>query len=168
MKIDLTVILALSIVGTILAYVAISSETVYAEKQNMSSMAEMCRSMMNKAPKDVVIKTTSSQIAKVGTESNISVLVLDKKTSKPLDNADVALHIEKGGPMDMMKNGDITDMMSMMENMSEAENIGAGKYMVKFTPAAKGYYTMHTHVIPADKSMMSMMNNHMDIGIIAK
>ncbi len=39
---------------------------------------------------------------------------------------------------------------------------------VKFTPPTKGIYTMHTHVIPAGKSMMSMMNNHMDIGIIVK
>jgi hypothetical protein len=27
---------------------------------------------------------------------------------------------------------------------------------------------MHTHGIPEGQSMMSMMNNHMDIGIIAK
>jgi len=59
-------------------------------------------------------------------------------------------------------------MMDMMGRMVEAENIGDGKYVVRFTPAEKGYYTMHTHAIPQGKSMMSMMNNHMDIGIIAK
>jgi hypothetical protein len=52
--------------------------------------------------------------------------------------------------------------------MFEAENIGSGNYEVKFTPTEKGYYTMHTHAIPPGKSMMSMMDNHMDIGIIAK
>jgi flagellar basal body rod protein FlgG len=59
-------------------------------------------------------------------------------------------------------------MMDMMQGMFEAENIGSGKYLVKFIPTKQGYYTMHTHVIPAGKSMMSMMNNHMDIGLISK
>jgi len=67
--------------------------------------------------------------------------------------------------MESMEN---MSMMDMMGRMFEAENIGDGKYLVKFTPNEKGYYTMHTHAIPPGKSMMSMMQNHMDIGIIAK
>ena len=131
---------------------------------NMGGMMGMCQSMMNSIPQDVIIKTTSSQIAKVGEESKIILLVTDKK-SNPLDNADVILHIEKGAPMESM---DKMSMMDMMGRMIQAENIGSGQYQVKFTPTEKGYYTMHTHAIPQGKSMMSMMNNHMDIGIIAK
>ena len=64
---------------------------------NMGGMMDMCKSMMNSIPQDVIIKTTSSQIAKVGEESKIILLVTDKK-SNSLDNADVILHIEKGAP----------------------------------------------------------------------
>ena len=129
----------------------------------MSGMMDMCKSMMNSIPQDVIIKTTSSQIAKVGKESKITLLVTDKKDN-PLDNADVILHIEEGAPMASMD----MSMMDMMGRMIQAENIGSGQYQVKFTPTEKGYYTMHTHAILEGKSMMSMMKNHMDIGIIAK
>ena len=131
---------------------------------NMGGMMGMCQSMMNSIPQDVVIKTTSSQVAKVGEESKFTLLVTDKK-GNPLDNADVILHIEYGAPMASM---DKMSMMDMMGRMIQAENIGSGQYQVKFTPTEKGYYTMHTHAIPQGKSMMSMMNNHMDIGIIAR
>ncbi len=133
-------------------------------QNNMGGMMDMCQSMMNSIPQDVVIKTTSSQIAKVGEESKFTLLVMDKN-GNPLDNADVILHIEYGAPMESM---DKMSMMDMMGRMIQAENIGSGQYQVKFTPTEKGYYTMHTHAIPQGKSMMSMMNNHMDIGIIAK
>lgn len=132
---------------------------------SMGGMMGMCQSMMNSIPQDVIIKTTSSQVAKVGEESKIMLLVVDKKTGNPLDNVNVILHIEKGAPMESMYK---MSMMGMMESMFEAENMGSGKYQVKFTPTKKGYYTMHTHAILQGKSMMSMMNNHMDIGIIAK
>jgi len=131
----------------------------------MGSMMDMCQTMMNSIPKDVIIKSTSSQVAKAGEEFKITLLVLDKKTGKSLDNTDVILHIEEGAPMASMSK---MTMMDMMDRMFEAENIGSGNYEVKFTPTEKGYYTMHTHVIPSEKSMMSMMDNHMDIGIIAK
>ena len=131
---------------------------------NMGGMMDMCQSMMNSVPQDVIIKTTSSQIAKVGEESKITLLVTDKK-GEPLDNADVILHIEEGAPMESM---DKMSMMDMMGRMIQAENIGSGQYQVRFTPTEKGYYTMHTHAILQGKSMMSMMNNHMDIGIIAR
>ena len=133
-------------------------------QNNMGGMMGMCQSMMNSIPQDVVIKTTSSQVAKVGEESKFTLLVTDKK-GNPLDNADVILHIEYGAPMASM---DKMSMMDMMGRMIQAENIGSGQYQVKFTPTEKGYYTMHTHAIPQGKSMMSMMNNHMDIGIIAR
>ena len=133
-------------------------------QNNMGGMMGMCQSMMNSIPQDVVIKTTSSQVAKVGEDSTFTLLVTDKK-SNPLDNADVILHIEYGTPMTSM---DKMSMMDMMGRMVQAENIGSGQYQVKFTPTEKGYYTMHTHAIPQGKSMMSMMNNHMDIGIIAR
>jgi len=133
-------------------------------QNNMGGMMGMCQSMMNSIPQDVVIKTTSSQVANVGEESTFTLFVTDKK-GEPLDNANVILHIEKGGPMEGM---DGMNMMDMMGKMFKAENIGSGQYQVKFTPTEKVYYTMHTHAIPQGKSMMSMMNNHMDIGIIAK
>ena len=129
--------------------------------QNMSGMRDMCQSIMNSVPQDVIIKTTSSQIAKVGEESKITLLVTDRK-GNPLDNVEVILHIE-----DTMTFMDMS-MTDMMGRMIQAENIGSGQYQVKFTPTEKGYYTMHTHAILQGKSMMSMMNNHMDIGIIAK
>jgi len=132
---------------------------------SMGSMMDMCQSMMNSIPKDVIMKTISSQVAKVDQESAIILLVLDKSTGNPMDNANVILHIEEGAPMESMKG---KTMMDMMQRMFEAENIGSGKYLVKFTPTKQGYYTMHTHAIPPGQSMMSMMNNHMDIGIIAK
>src|SRR3970040_2640013 len=130
---------------------------------SMGSMMDMCQTMMNSIPQDVIMKTISSQVAKIGQESAITLLVLDKNTGNPMDNANVILNIEEGAPMKSMKG---QTMMDMMQRMFEAENIGAGKYLVKFTPTKQGYYTMHTHAIPLGQSMMSMMNNHMDIGII--
>ncbi|MBM3910679.1 MAG: hypothetical protein FJ356_03415 [Thaumarchaeota archaeon] len=161
-------LVALGIFVTASAFASMSSDntSMYSmmSSNNMGSMTQMCQTMMNSVPEDVIIKATG-QVAKVGKESKITVFVLDKKTNKPLDNAEVVLHIEKGAPMESM---DKMTMMDMMEQMSTAENIGSGKYVMKFTPSEKGYYTMHTHVIPQGKSMMSMMNNHMDIGIIVK
>ena len=166
-KILIGVLSALGIFVTASAFASMSSDNtnMYSMmgSNNVGSMTQMCQTMMNSVPQDVIIKATG-QVAKVGKESKITLLVLDKKTNKPLANADVILHIEVA-PMTGM---DKMTMMDMMERMSAAENIGSGKYLVKFTPTEKGYYTMHTHVIPDGKSMMSMMNNHMDIGIIAK
>lgn len=167
-KLLIGVLATLGIFVTAGAFASMSSDNtdMYSMmgSNNMGSMTSMCQTMMNSVPQDVIIKATG-QVAKVGKESKITLLVLDKKTNKPLDNADVILHIEEVSPMASMNK---MTMMEMMERMSNAENIGSGKYLVKFTPTTKGYYTMHTHVIPEGKPMMSMMNNHMDIGIIAK
>ena len=143
---------------------AYSEEDQFMMASNGMGSMNMCQSMMNSIPQDVIIKTTSSQVANVGEESTFTLFVTDKK-GEPLDNANVILHIEKGGPMEGM---DGMNMMDMMGKMFKAENIGSGQYQVKFTPTEKVYYTMHTHAIPQGKSMMSMMNNHMYIGIIAK
>ena len=167
-KIVIAILTLVGVFATASAFASMSSDNtnMYSmmDSSNMGSMTQMCQTMMNSVPQDVIIKATG-QLAKVGKESKITLLVLDKKTNKPLDNADVIIHIEEGAPMASM---DKMTMMDMMKRMSKAENTGSGKYLVKFTPTTKGYYTMHTHVIPEGKSMMSMMNNHMDIGIIAK
>lgn len=130
--------------------------------QSMQSMMggdDMISGMMSQIPEDVIVKVTSGQQVSVGEEAKITLLVLDKETKKPLSDAQVIIGIERGASM---------TTMNMMGGMFDADNIGSGKYLVQFTPDSKGIYTMHTHVIPAGKSMMSMMNNHMDIGIIAK
>jgi len=129
---------------------------------NMSSMMKsgnMMSGMMSQIPQDVIVKVTSGQITKVGKETTITLLVLDKETKKPLSDVQVIIGIERGASM---------TTMNMAGGMFEAEEKGSGKYLVKFTPDSKGYYTMHTHVIPAGKSMHSMMENHLDIGIIVK
>ena len=128
------------------------------QNSEAQSMMGMC-SMMNKAPKDVTIKPASSQLVTAGQETTIILLIKDKTTNKPLLDAQVPIMIERGPSM---------STMDMMGSMIQAEEIGQGKYQVKFTPDKKGIYTIHTHVIPDGKSMMSMMNNHMDVGVIAK
>ncbi|MBI3842091.1 MAG: FixH family protein [Thaumarchaeota archaeon] len=119
----------------------------------------MMGNMMSQVPQDVIIKVVSSQQVQVGKQSQVTLLVLDKNTGNPLQNADVIVGVEKGASM---------STVNMIGPMFNAENIGDGKYAVKLTVDESGYYTLHTHVIPAGKSMHSMMNNHMDIGIIAK
>ncbi|HJT10253.1 MAG TPA: FixH family protein [Candidatus Nitrosotalea sp.] len=129
---------------------------------SQNSMMEgggMMGNMMSQEPQDVVIKTVSSQQVQVGRPAQITLLVLDKNTGNPLTDAQVTLGLEKGAPM---------STMNMIGQMFDAENIGDGKYVARFTAPESGYYTLHTHVIPAGKSMMSMMENHMDIGIVAK
>jgi hypothetical protein len=137
-----------------------NSESDDSKNQPMGSMMggnNMMSGMMNQIPQDVIVKVTSGQLTKVGKESKITLLVLDKETKKPLPDADVIIGIESGASM---------TTMNMMGGMFNAEDIGNGKYIVRFTPDTTGYYTMHTHVIPDGKSMHSMMENHLDIGII--
>ncbi|MGQ0771263.1 MAG: FixH family protein [Nitrososphaerota archaeon] len=130
----------------------------FSQKSEAQSMMGMC-SMMNKAPKDVTIRPASSQLVKAGQEATVTLLIKDKITNKPLIDAQVQIMIEQGPSM---------STMDMVGSMMQAQEIGQGKYQVKFTPDKKGIYTIHTHVIPDGKSMMAMMNNHMDVGIIAK
>lgn len=126
---------------------------------SMSSGSTMNCNLMSDVPQDVIIKIGSSQVVSAGKEQSIALLVLDKETKAPLTGAQVIVGIERGAPM---------STMDMIGPMSSAENIGSGKYLVQFDLPEKGFYTMHTHVIPAGKSMMSMMINHEDIGIIGK
>ena len=123
----------------------------------------MLSNMMNQEPKDVIIKAKSSQIVTVGKESEIALLVLDKETQKPLTGAQVLVGIERGASMTTMEM-----MGSMFEAKEEDKSNSSGIYKVRFTPDSQGHYTIHIHVIPSGNSMHSMMDNHLDIGIIAK
>ena len=124
-----------------------------------SSMNSMMKSgsMMSQIPQDVIVKVTSGQVVKAEKDAKITLLVLDKDTKKQVSDAQVIIGIEKGASM---------STMNMMGGMFEAQEIGSGKYIVSFRLDEKGHYTMHTHVILDGKSMHSMMQNHLDIGII--
>lgn len=152
--------------NNIYAYSMMSSGNMDSMMKNMMSGNTMggsgsgmnCK-MMSDSPQDVIIKIKSSQAVSVGKIQSITLLVLDKTTSRPLTDARIVVGIERGAPM---------STMDMLGPMFDAKNIGNGKYVVSFILDKPGYYTLHTHVIPAGKSMMSMMNNHEDIGLIAK
>ena len=120
----------------------------------------MMSDIMNQVPKDVIIKVKSSQMLSVGKESEIKLLILDKKTGRPLTDAQVIIGIERGASMTTM------DMIAPMFEAIE-DKINPGIYLVKFIPDNEGIYTIHVHVIPGGKSMHSMMENHLDIGVIA-
>jgi len=155
---------ALIILLTVIAGILVSSsyllsQTLAEEKPNSSSMMNMCGMMMNKAPKDVTISPASSQLVQAGKEAKITILIKDKTTKQPLLDGIVSIMIERGPSMSTME---------MVTPMFAAKEIGDGKYQITFIPDKKGVYTIHTHVIPPTKSMHSMMNNHMDIGVIAK
>jgi hypothetical protein len=128
----------------------------------ISNTTNTMTDMMNQIPNDVIIKVKSSQIIPVGKESEIALLVLDKNTGKPMTGAQVIIGIERGTSMSTM------DMVGgSMFNAKEKQG-GSGIYLLGFTPDSNGYYTMHIHVIPPGKSMDSMMDNHLDIGLISK
>jgi len=157
------------IIGVMVAIGIFATATLYHISQNIdanamigSNMGSMMKNgnmmnMMSQIPQDVIVKVTSGQVIKTGQEAKIPLLVLDKETKKPLTNSQVIIGIERGAS---------TTTMNMIGGMFNAEDTGNGKYIVRFTPDSKGIYTMHTHVIPSGKSMHSMMNNHLDIGII--
>jgi len=157
------------IIGVMVAIGIFATATLYHISQNIdanamigSNMGSMMKSgnmmnVMSQIPQDVIVKVTSGQVTKAGKESKITLLVLDKDTKKPITNSQVIIGIERGASM---------TTMNMVGGMFNADDIGNGKYIVRFTPDSKGIYTMHTHIIPSGKSMHSMMNNHLDIGII--
>lgn len=164
-KLAIGIIVTLGIFATAGAFASMSSsDYTMNSMMGTNSMSSMMKNgnmmnMMSQIPQDVIVKVTSGQMVKTGKEATITLLVLDKETKKPLSDAQVIIGIERGASM---------ATMNMIGGMFEAEEKGSGKYVIKFTPDEKGIYTLHTHVIPAGKSMHSMMNNHMDIGIIAK
>jgi len=155
-KFVIIIMVALGIVASSSAFAYYSPSDTNMMGSNMGSMMKS-GNMMSQIPQDVIVKVTSGQVTKVGKESTITLLVLDKETKEPLSDAQVIVGIERGASM---------SSMDMMSGMFEAKDVGSGKYLVNFTPDKKGHYTMHTHVIPDGKSMHSMMENHLDIGII--
>lgn len=174
MSFNKTLIVAAIAIAAVVTVAGLFSNTVFGlgcsptsmmqgwKNLSTNSMMEgggMMSSMMSQVPKDVIIKIQSSQQVIVGKEAQVKLLVLDKNTGNPLTDAQVTVGLEEGAPM---------STMNMIGGMFDAENLGDGTYLVKFTLDSPGYYTLHTHVIPAGKSMHSMMDNHEDIGIIAK
>lgn len=160
-KLTIGIMVAIGIFATVTLYHI--SQNIDANAMIGPNMGSMMKSgnmmnMMSQIPQDVIVKVTSAQVIKTDKESKITLLVLDKETKKPITNAQVIIGIEKGTSM---------TTMNMLGGMFNADDIGNGKYVVRFTPPSQGHYTLHTHVIPAGKSMHSMMNNHLDIGIIA-
>jgi len=143
--------------GTLQPYLTIDSSSG-GNNDTMNGM--IGTSGMMKAPQDVIIKVESNPIIPVGKESQIKLLVLDKFTQKPMTGAQVVVGIERGGAM---------TTMNMMGPMFQAQEQGndTGVYLVTFTPDINGIYTLHTHVIPPGKPMYSMMDNHIDIGVVA-
>jgi len=119
-------------------------------------MGDTMEDMMTQEPEDVVIKMRSSPKVQVGKEAEIILLVLDKKTEGPLEGLEVLIHIERGSSMSTME---------MMGDMFPAEDKGSGEYLLRFFPDEEGVYTIHTMVMLPRKSMM---DNHMDFGIIAE
>lgn len=115
--------------------------------------------MMSQAPKDVTIEFLSNPEVLTGNETKIELMVLGKETEKLITDAKVIVGIEKGYPMKTME---------MVGGMVAADNIGNGKYSIKFTPDKPGVYTLHTHVVLQSKPMHSMMENHVDFGIVAE
>jgi hypothetical protein len=122
----------------------------------MGDMMGPMDDMMNQEPLDVIIKIKSSPKVQVGKEAEVMLLVLDKRTQEPMEGVQVLIGIERGSSMTSME---------MMGDMFEAEDKGSGQYVVRFTPDNEGVYTIHTMVMLPGRSMM---DNHMDFGIIAQ
>jgi hypothetical protein len=124
---------------------------------SMTGMMEGERMQMQ-APEDVIIFFQSEAEVPAGKQTEVVLKVIDKQTNATMQGAQVTIGIEKGLPMTTM------DMMS--GGMFNAEEKGNGTYAFTFTPDSKGYYTIHTHVIPPGEQMHSMMENHADFVII--
>jgi hypothetical protein len=146
--------------GTLASGIGPNGSSISGSNDNtMNDM--MGTSGMMKTPQDVIIKVESNPIIPVGKESQIKLLVLDKFIQKPMTGAQVVVGIERGGAMTTM------NMMGPMFQAQEQGN-GTGVYLVTFTPDNNGIYTLHTHVIPPGKPMYSMMDNHIDTGVVAQ
>ena len=137
----------------------VSLNVIQYQMMGSRMQSNMMCSMMSQIPEDVMIKVTSPQVIGIDKNAHITIMVFDKKTAEPLVNSRIIVGIERGAPM---------TTMDMIGPMFLAEEQGDGKYKINFILDEKGYYTLHTHVIPEGKSMHSMMENHLDIGLIAK
>lgn len=134
-----------------------TNEKMGALQKTVDMMGNGMNGTMNQEPLDVIIKMkVPGQKVQVGKEAEIVLLVLDKKTQKSLPGVEVVIGIERGSAMSTME---------MMGDMFDAEDKGSGEYIVRFTPDSEGIYTIHTMVMLPGRSMM---DNHMDFGIIAE
>ncbi|MEX0910755.1 MAG: hypothetical protein WDZ43_01300, partial [Nitrosopumilaceae archaeon] len=126
-KLIIGVMVAIGIFATAFSYHSLNIDANAMTGLNMGSMMKTgnMMNMMNQIPQDVIIKVTSAQVIKTDKESKITLLVLDKETKKPLTNAQVIIGIEKGTSM---------TTMNMLGSMFNAEDIGNGKYVVRFSP----------------------------------
>jgi len=125
----------------------------------MNGMMEVGGGMQMQAPEDVMILLESEWKVPIGKQSEVALKVLDKQTNSTMQGAEVIIGIEKGLPM---------TTMDMTGDMFNAEEKGDGTYAFTFTPESEGYYTIHAHVIPPGEQMHSMMDNHVDLVIIAE
>ncbi|NIP62682.1 MAG: hypothetical protein GWN01_03570 [Nitrosopumilaceae archaeon] len=153
-------VIVFSIIGVAYSYSFSNSPATITYTQMMENMeTESMTQMMRQIPEDVIIKVHSSQTVYQDEKAEIVLQVLDKTSNLPLENADVLVGIEKGASM---------TSMHLQGGMFYADSRANGHYIVSFTPTEKGIYTLHVHVVPEGKSMHSMMQNHLDIGIVSK
>lgn len=159
------VVAATSIAAATLAFTVLS-----ASGNNNSDLRRPFDGMMNgievgrggmqmQAPEDVMILLESEWKVPTGKQSEVVLKVVDKRTNSTMQGVEVVIGIEKGLPM---------TTMDMTGGMFNAEEKGDGTYAFAFTPESEGYYTIHAHVIPPGEQMSSMMDNHVDLVIIAE
>jgi hypothetical protein len=153
---------ALAIAAAIFVFVALSASG-NSLMQPMGGMEGMImqggRMQMQQAAEDVMIFLESEGEVPTGNQTEVLLKVVDKQTNTTMQGAEVIIGIEKGLPM---------TTMDMIGGMFSADERRDGTYAFPFTPESKGYYTVHTHVIPPGEQMHSMMENHADIVIIAE
>ncbi|MFB5606154.1 MAG: hypothetical protein ACE5R7_07690, partial [Nitrosarchaeum sp.] len=86
MKILLVVLVTIIISTSGTFYLSAYSESnqPMMSQNGMGGMKNMCQTIMNSIPQDVIIKTISSQMVSVGEESTVTLLVVDKETGNPM------------------------------------------------------------------------------------
>jgi hypothetical protein len=152
----------LAIAAAIFAFVALSASG-NSPMQPLGGMEGMMmqggRMQMQQAAEDIMIFLESEGEVPTGNQTEVLLKVVDKQTNTTMQGADVIIGIEKGLPI---------TTMDMIGGMFSADERRDGTYAFPFTPESKGYYTVHTHVIPPGEQMHSMMENHADIVITAE
>lgn len=153
-------LLAVGAIAAVSAFVVLSASGD-GGLQSFDGMGRMMEGggMQIRAPEDVIISFESEAEVPAGKQTQVVLKVLDRQTNAPMQGAEVIIGIEKGLPMTTM------DMMN--RGMFSAEEKGEGIHTFTFTPESQGYYTVHAHVIPPGKHMHSMMENHVDLVIVA-
>lgn len=164
-------IVIISMVGVVAIATAVLAFVVFSASGNADGLhlpfgSDMMGGMMTEddkmqmpAAKDVIIMLDSKYEVTSGKQSQVTLKVLDKQMSEPVQGAEVIIGIEKGLPM---------TSMDMTGGMFDAVERGNGTYAFMFTPESKGYYTIHAHVIPPGGKMNSMMENHTDLVILSQ